>query len=91
MVDLAFAARGVVARRLTGPVAGRVAEPPDVDLRRTARSRHQAKPNNEFGRNPAHAVPNWQAPTSTRKPAGHRRVARWRVGHQAKPGVPSCS
>ena len=32
--------RSEVARRLTGPVA----EAPDVDLRRTARSRHQAKP-----------------------------------------------
>ena len=32
----------------------------------------------EFKRKPAHAaVPNWQAPTSTGKPAGHRGVARW--------------
>ena len=40
------------------------------------------KPNeraNGFSRKPAHAVPNWQAPTSTEKPAGHRGVARWRV------------
>ena len=36
---------------------------------------------NEFRRKPAHAVPNWQAPTSTGKPAGNR-VAWWRV-----PGV----
>ena len=35
---------------------------------------------NEFSRKPAHAVPNWQAPTSTGKPAGHRGVARWGVG-----------
>ena len=33
-----------VARRLTGHATGPVAEAPDVDLRRTTRSRHQAKP-----------------------------------------------
>ena len=34
---------------------------------------------NEFSREAAHAVPNWQAPTSTGKPAGHRGGARWRM------------
>ena len=33
----------------------------------------------EFSRKPAHAMPHWQAPTSTGKPAGHRGVARWRA------------
>ena len=37
---------------------------------------------NRFSRKPAHAMPNWQAPASTEKPAGHRGAARWRV-----PGV----
>ena len=37
---------------------------------------------NEFNRKPAHAVPNWQAPASTGKLAGHRGAVRWRV-----PGV----
>ena len=34
---------------------------------------------NAFGLKPAHAVPNWQAPASIEKPAGHRGAARWRV------------
>ena len=31
-----------------------------------------------FGLKPARAIPNWQAPSSTGKPAGHRGAARWR-------------
>ena len=34
---------------------------------------------NEFSCKPAHVVPNWQAPASTGKPAGHRGAARWRA------------
>ena len=32
-----------------------------------------------INRKPAHSVPNWQAPTSTGKPTGHRGAARGRV------------
>ena len=66
-------AAAVVVDGGSGSTAAAAAEPPPE------RGAIQSQWLNEFTRQPAHAVPNWQAPASTGKPAGHRGVARWRV------------